>query len=27
VFPAAGPNEPMQEIRRAFHDALFEGAS
>jgi CubicO group peptidase (beta-lactamase class C family) len=27
VFPAAGPNEPMQEIRRAFHDALIEGLS
>ena len=27
VFPAAGPNEPMQEIRRAFHDALLEGPS
>jgi CubicO group peptidase (beta-lactamase class C family) len=24
VHPAAGPNEPMQEIRRAFHDALLE---
>jgi CubicO group peptidase (beta-lactamase class C family) len=27
VFPAAGPNEPMQEARRAFHDALLEGVS
>jgi CubicO group peptidase (beta-lactamase class C family) len=27
VHPAAGPNEPMQEIRRAFHDALLEGIS
>ena len=25
VHPAAGPNEPMQAIRRAFHDALLEG--
>ena len=24
VHPAAGPNEPMQAVRRAFHDALFE---
>jgi CubicO group peptidase (beta-lactamase class C family) len=26
VHPAAGPNEPMQEVRRAFHDALLDGA-
>ena len=26
VHPAAGPNEPMQQVRRAFHDALLEGA-
>lgn len=26
VHPVAGPNEPMQEVRRAFHDALFEEA-
>lgn len=25
VHPVAGPNEPMQAIRRAFHDALLEG--
>jgi CubicO group peptidase (beta-lactamase class C family) len=24
VHPLAGPNEPMQEVRRAFHDALLE---
>ena len=27
VFPAAGSNEPMQEIRRAYHDALLEDIS
>jgi CubicO group peptidase (beta-lactamase class C family) len=25
VHPEAGPNEPMQDVRRAFHDALMEG--
>jgi CubicO group peptidase (beta-lactamase class C family) len=25
VHPEAGPNEPMQAVRRAFHDALLEG--
>jgi CubicO group peptidase (beta-lactamase class C family) len=25
VHPEAGPNEPMQTVRRAFHDALLEG--
>ncbi len=25
VHPVAGPNEPMQAVRRAFHDALLEG--
>jgi len=25
VHPEAGPNEPMQTVRRAFHDALVEG--
>jgi CubicO group peptidase (beta-lactamase class C family) len=25
VHPEAGPNEPMQDVRRAFHDALVEG--
>jgi CubicO group peptidase (beta-lactamase class C family) len=25
VHPVAGPNEPMQETRRAFHDALLQG--
>jgi beta-N-acetylhexosaminidase len=25
VHPEAGPNEPMQTLRRAFHDALLEG--
>jgi CubicO group peptidase (beta-lactamase class C family) len=25
VYPEAGPNEPMQTVRRAFHDALVEG--
>jgi CubicO group peptidase (beta-lactamase class C family) len=25
VHPAAGPNELMQAVRRAFHDALLEG--
>jgi len=25
VHPEAGPNEPMQHVRRAFHDALLEG--
>lgn len=25
VYPVAGPNEPMQALRRAFHDALLEG--
>jgi len=24
VHPVAGPNEPMQAVRRAFHDALLE---
>jgi serine-type D-Ala-D-Ala carboxypeptidase len=24
VHPIAGPNEPMQDVRRAFHDALFD---
>jgi CubicO group peptidase (beta-lactamase class C family) len=25
VHPEAGPNDPMQAVRRAFHDALVEG--
>jgi CubicO group peptidase (beta-lactamase class C family) len=25
VHPEAGPNEPMQDVRRAFHDALMTG--
>jgi len=25
VHPEAGPNEPMQDVRRAFHDALTTG--
>ncbi|MFO7692562.1 MAG: serine hydrolase [Vicinamibacterales bacterium] len=27
VHPVAGPNEPMQEVRRAFHDALPGGGA
>jgi CubicO group peptidase (beta-lactamase class C family) len=27
VHPAAGANEPVQAIRRAFHDALLEGGA
>ena len=26
VHPVAGPNEPIQAVRRAFHDALLEGS-
>jgi CubicO group peptidase (beta-lactamase class C family) len=27
VHPVAGPNEPMQAVRRAFHDALFDNGT